>query len=261
MDFVLDGLGLVRGLDGVELGAEAGGLLAVVGDLALEAGAQRFFAAEGGRGLGSLALGCRQGGFGLGELGGQGARLLSRGGRVPNRRLAALRGFQSALASVPRRIRHLGCNQKMGRDRVLRQLKHERRGELDGDASRILAQAPVAEVGRRRCCWRRWRRWPALVLVLAHRAEPMLRARIVAGLEEHFHARVELDSFHLSLRGGLWAEGKGLRIWPPAQVAGVAVPGSAARPVGAADPAGGVPVSCAARLQAGQADSDFGGAN
>ena len=36
-----------------------------------------------------------------------------------------------------------------------------------------------------------------------------------------FHARVELDSFHLSLgntlRGewGVWGEGKGLRIWPP----------------------------------------------
>jgi hypothetical protein len=66
-----------------------------------------------------------------------------------------------------------------------------------------------------------------VVLVLAHRAEPMLRARIVQGLENHFHARVELDSFHLTLGDGLWAEGKGLRIWPPAQVEGVAVPGSA----------------------------------
>ncbi len=54
----------------------------------------------------------------------------------------------------------------------------------------------------------------------------MLRERIVEGLSDHFHARVELDGFHLSLRGGLWVEGKGLRIWPPAQVAGVAVPGS-----------------------------------
>ncbi len=65
----------------------------------------------------------------------------------------------------------------------------------------------------------------AIVLVLAHRAEPLLRARIVQGLEDHFHARVELDSFHLTLRNGLWADGKGLRIWPPAQVAGVSVPG------------------------------------
>jgi len=90
--------------------------------------------------------------------------------------------------------------------------------------------------------WRRhrWLKWicggpvvalaalTGVVLVLAHRAEPLLRARIVHGLENHFHARVELDSLHLALRDGLWAEGKGLRIWPPAQVVGVTVPGTAA---------------------------------
>ena len=43
----------------------------------------------------------------------------------------------------------------------------------------------------------------------------MLRAAIVEKLEEHFHAHVELDSFRVSLRNGVWAEGKGLRIWPP----------------------------------------------
>lgn len=57
------------------------------------------------------------------------------------------------------------------------------------------------------------------VLVLAHKAEPLLRARIVQGLSDHFHARVELDSFHVTLREGLWAEGKGLRIWPPSNYA------------------------------------------
>ncbi len=46
-----------------------------------------------------------------------------------------------------------------------------------------------------------------VVLVLAHKAEPLLRARIVQGLSEHIHARVELDEFHLTLREGLWAEG------------------------------------------------------
>ena len=90
--------------------------------------------------------------------------------------------------------------------------------------------------------WRgnRWLRWVAgglllaaaavawTVAVLLHRAEPFLRARIVEGLQDHFHARVELDSFHVSLTNGLWAEGKGLRIWPPAQVEGVTVPGTAA---------------------------------
>ena len=59
--------------------------------------------------------------------------------------------------------------------------------------------------------------------VAAHRAEPLVRAEIVHALSERFHARVELDSFHLSLgnslRGewGVWADGRGLRIWPPAQ--------------------------------------------
>ena len=74
MNLVLDGFGLRGRLYGVELGAEAGGLLAVACDLALEAGAERFLAAEGGGGFGSLALGCGESGLGLGELGGQGAQ-------------------------------------------------------------------------------------------------------------------------------------------------------------------------------------------
>jgi hypothetical protein len=83
-----------------------------------------------------------------------------------------------------------------------------------------------------------WLKWAAGAFLLAflvlgvvitmaiRRAEPMLRAAIVEKLEEHFHARVELDSFHVSVSDGVWAEGKGLRIWPPVNVAGVAVPGS-----------------------------------
>ena len=72
----------------------------------------------------------------------------------------------------------------------------------------------------------------AVAAILARRAEPYLRARIVQELQDRFHARVELDSFHMSVRNGLnghwgvWAEGKGLRIWPAAQVAGVAIPGT-----------------------------------
>ena len=94
----------------------------------------------------------------------------------------------------------------------------------------------VARRARRRHK-RGWLKWAAAAVLLVflllgvaitiaiHRAEPMLRAAIIEKLEEHFHARVELDSFHVSLINGLWAEGKGLRIWPPADVAGVAVPG------------------------------------
>jgi hypothetical protein len=87
----------------------------------------------------------------------------------------------------------------------------------------------VAEM--QRSFWRRnrWLMWlaGAVVVVLAalgvtaaialRRAEPFLRAEIVAALSRHFHARVELDSFHVSLVKGIEAEGKGLRIWPPAK--------------------------------------------
>lgn len=79
--------------------------------------------------------------------------------------------------------------------------------------------------------WRRHRRpmWigGALLLLLIaaavavsvalHHAEPYLRARLLAELEERFDARVELDSFNVSLINGLWAEGKGLRVWPAAK--------------------------------------------
>jgi hypothetical protein len=62
--------------------------------------------------------------------------------------------------------------------------------------------------------------------VLARHVEPFLRAQIVAGLEARFHTRVELDSFHVQVREGqearfgIWAEGKGLRIWPPQKTGG-----------------------------------------
>lgn len=85
--------------------------------------------------------------------------------------------------------------------------------------------------------WRRHRvlKWTGISLLLLiailagfasyllHRAEPFLRARIVEALQDRFHARVELDSFHMSLVHGVQAQGRGLRIWPPAQVEGVSV--------------------------------------
>jgi len=94
---------------------------------------------------------------------------------------------------------------------------------------------------KRASFWRRnrWIKWVAgcalvalaalavVVSILLHRAEPYLRARIVETLQDRFHARVELDSFHMSLVRGLQAEGHGLRIWPPAQVEGVTVPAAA----------------------------------
>jgi hypothetical protein len=90
----------------------------------------------------------------------------------------------------------------------------------------------------RQSFWRRhrWLKWTLSVVLVVfvalaigvtiamRRAEPVMRAYIVQALEDHFHSRVELDSFHVSVASGLWAEGTGLRIWPPAQVNGVTVP-------------------------------------
>lgn len=68
--------------------------------------------------------------------------------------------------------------------------------------------------------------------IVARRAEPFLRARIVQELSSRFHARVELDGFHFSIGNGFvgewgfWARGKGLRIWPPDQAIAAGVPNS-----------------------------------
>jgi len=50
---------------------------------------------------------------------------------------------------------------------------------------------------------------------MARHFEPFLRGQIVEALSRRFDARVELDSFHVSVVKGVEAEGKGLRIWPP----------------------------------------------
>lgn len=92
--------------------------------------------------------------------------------------------------------------------------------------------------------WRRnrWLLWLAGIVVVvfvtigillgvaARRFEPWLHARIVQGMEDRFHAHVELDEFHVQVKNlvqglrtgewGIWAAGKGLRIWPPTPVNG-----------------------------------------
>lgn len=90
--------------------------------------------------------------------------------------------------------------------------------------------APPRRPFWRRHVWLLWAGGAVLVLlaaisvalaIVARHAEPYLRARIIEGLQDHFHTKVELDSFHVQVRGGqqarfgIWATGKGLRIWPP----------------------------------------------
>jgi hypothetical protein len=49
--------------------------------------------------------------------------------------------------------------------------------------------------------------------ILASRAEPILRARVIETLSARFKSQVELDSFHVSVRNGLQVSGGGLRIF------------------------------------------------
>jgi len=62
--------------------------------------------------------------------------------------------------------------------------------------------------------------------IMARRFQPLLRAALIQGLQDRFHTRVELDDFRVSLGNGLsgewgiWARGKGLRIWPPHRAGG-----------------------------------------
>lgn len=87
----------------------------------------------------------------------------------------------------------------------------------------------------RRHRWLVWTLGAALVFLIgltvaltiaARHIEPYLRARIIAGLSQRFHARVDLGQFHVAVHHGaeaewgLWATGDGLRIWPPEHAGG-----------------------------------------
>jgi len=54
--------------------------------------------------------------------------------------------------------------------------------------------------------------------VMLHRAEPILRGRIVETLSTHFDSRVDLDALHVSVLKGLEVSGDGLRIFPTDEV-------------------------------------------
>lgn len=54
--------------------------------------------------------------------------------------------------------------------------------------------------------------------IVIHRAEPILKGRVVQTLEERFQSKVELDAFDVSVANGIEATGKGLRIYAPADV-------------------------------------------
>ena len=76
---------------------------------------------------------------------------------------------------------------------------------------------------KRRGIWG-WLAISALFLVIGlaaalewmlHRAEPILRGRIIETLSTRFDSRVDLDRLHVSVLTGLEVSGDGLRIYPP----------------------------------------------
>jgi hypothetical protein len=70
----------------------------------------------------------------------------------------------------------------------------------------------------------RWLLWAGGVFVLlvvaagvvveyvVHHAEPIVRRRVIANLEQRFNSPVELDALHISVLKGLQVTGEGLRI-------------------------------------------------
>ncbi len=101
-------------------------------------------------------------------------------------------------------------------------------GDEDGRVSQAATVKGSEEAGlpgpERRRIVPRWVIWAAgLVLValviagavaayLVHNAEPILRRRVIATLEDRFRSPVELDELHISLLKGLQVSGGGLRI-------------------------------------------------
>ena len=87
-------------------------------------------------------------------------------------------------------------------------------------------QTNVETSRRRRSVWG----WIAISLLIAvfvfaaigefvmHRAEPILKGRVIETLNTHFDSRVEMDGFHVSVLKGLEVSGDGLRIFAPDDV-------------------------------------------
>ncbi len=82
------------------------------------------------------------------------------------------------------------------------------------------------KVKRRRRVWG-WIAISALIAVIVlavigevvmHRAEPILKGRVIETLSTRFRSRVELDKFQVSVLRGLEVSGDGLRIFPPDDV-------------------------------------------
>ncbi len=97
---------------------------------------------------------------------------------------------------------------------------HLRKDDEDGNVTQAGAGRQSHE-RRRIPRWLAWTGSAVLVLLIAagvvvayliHNAEPILRQRVIASLENRFNSPVELDTLHISLLRGLQVSGSGLRI-------------------------------------------------
>lgn len=234
---MLNRIRLFRRLHVVQLQSESCSLLLVPCNLALQPSPQSLFPAQPIACLSGLPLGRGQGVLCLRNLSRQSSQLCPQARALQLHFLQLYEVFNVLLHPylevygihrLTRNCPHHSASNKAGADARLCE------NVLNAGGS-LLTEARNSFLRRHR-----WIQWVAVSFVLVlialagiavflmHRVEPFVRASIVAGLQQHFHARVELDSFHMSLKDGLKAEGGGLRIWPPAQVAGVNVPANLA---------------------------------
>ena len=114
------------------------------------------------------------------------------------------------------RLLHLTCCRNEGALVTTRQ-----KNDLERTEDRAAARSPHKPHVRR---WMWWMVWigiaAAVVFVIvltwvAHNAEPILKQRVIANLEERFQTHVELDELHISVFKGLQVSGSGLRIDQP----------------------------------------------
>ena len=251
VDLVLNGVGLGSGSDGVTLRAKPFGLLAMLLDVSLEPGAQRLLTREGVGGSCGIALSAGESLFGLAHFHRQSTCRLRQAGAFQLKALQLHQVFNQLLHPWWQVYHFEPLVERAGTG--LAESKNGERtqgtfatsnpdgaGALhhptgSGGSARVAnkpggALADGAGHGKRK---RRWLVWTAAIAamvvagititlaVLAHHVEPFLRAVLIQGLQNRFQTRVELDDFHVRLGNGLhgewgvWATGKGLRIWPP----------------------------------------------
>ena len=243
---VLDCLSLRRACHRVLLGANTCSLLPMPVHLAFEARAEGLFPRERPGGIRDIALRIRKGGLSLRNFRSKLADGLRYASAVKLDGLELGEVFDDGLHQFKKDTASDGAGSRgrRRRNREPREKECRRRASTMVPAARVRrhlnccdkrarARGTVAEARRSFYRRHRWLVWIAgamacmlaalgvAAVIVARRFEPFLRGQIVAALRRKFDARVELDSFHVSVVKGIEAQGKGLRIWPPVNAKGL----------------------------------------